>query len=528
MKTKPSNALSDVLVVGAGPTGTALAIDMTRRGLTVRIIDKAAHAFDGSRAKGVQPRSLEVLEDLGVVDEILAGGATYPPLGIHAGPLTIPWHMISRNEFTSDVPYPNTWLIPQFRTDAVLRAGLQRMGVVIETDCELTQFEQGPESVVATVAGPRGVEEIGARYLVGADGGGSVVRKTAGIGFEGKTDEADRMIIVDAAVDGLSRDRWHVWPRPGGRFLGACPIPHSDRFQVMIRLQVGEEPALDEESLNARVRKQTGDKGLRLHDIGWTSVFRPNIRIADQYRSGRVFLAGDAAHVHPPAGAQGLNTGLQDAYNLGWKLGQVLAGAQDSLLDTYEAERQPIAARVLGLATKKYDGLAKLDPSAIKRGDDERQLSLHYRGGPLASLETERTTTLHVGERAPDAKLLDANGGAQRLFDLFAGSHFTAIAYGPDAAQELAELAWPSAGAGLKKIAVNGGEKGDAHVVLADITDSFARTYGLTESTLILIRPDGYIGAITTTDMGAATRKYAAAMIPTRDIPAKSGVRSRT
>lgn len=523
MKTTPNSGPTDVLVVGAGPTGTALAIDLTRRGVAVRIIDKAADAFEGSRAKGVQPRSLEVLEDLGVLDDVLAGGSTYPPLGIHAGPLTLPWHMISRNEKTSDVPYPNTWLIPQFRTDAALRAGLQRMGVTIETDCALAGFEQGPDGVVATVTGPAGAEEISARYLVGADGGGSPVRKTAEISFEGKTDEADRMIIVDAAIDGLSRNRWHVWPRPGGRFLGACPIPHSDRFQVMIRLKIGEKPALDEASLNARVRKQTGDKSLRLHDIGWSSVFRPNIRLAEKYRTGRVFLAGDAAHVHPPAGAQGLNTGLQDAYNLGWKLGQVLAGAPESLLDTYEAERQPIAAGVLGLATKKYDGLAKLDPSAIKRGDDERQLSLHYRGGPLAPPDSGHTATLWVGDRAPDAKLLDANGGARRLFDLFTGSHFTAIAYGFEAAEELAKLAWPPTGAGLKKVAVDGGGKVGADVVLADIADSFVRTYGLSGPTLLLIRPDGYVGSIATEDMGSATEAHATAMLPAVNHSAGAG-----
>ncbi|WP_063008533.1 FAD-dependent oxidoreductase [Nocardia kruczakiae] len=520
MNTKPKTETVDVLVVGGGPTGTALAIDLVRRGVTVRIIDKAADAFDGSRAKGIQPRSLEVLEDLGVLDDILAGGAIYPPLGIHAGPLTIPWHMVSRNDTTSDVPYPNTWLIPQFRTDAALRAGLQRRGVDVETECEFLGFDQHPDAVVATIASPGGVTEISARYLVAADGGASMVRRAADVGFEGSTDEADRMIIVDAAVDGLSRDRWHVWPRPGGRFVGACPLPHSDRFQVMIRLNRGEEPTLDEESLNARFRKQTGDRKLRLSDIGWKSVFRPNIRLAEHYRSGRVFIAGDAAHVHPPAGAQGLNTGLQDAYNLGWKLGQVLAGAPEALLDTYEAERQPIAAGVLGLATKKYEGLSKLDPSAIKRGNDERQLALNYRGGPLAAAGAEHTATLHVGDRAPDAKLLDANGGARRLFELFAGAHFTAIAYGRAAVEELAAMSWPTAGAGLKKIAIDSGEDANTDVVLADIAASFARAYGVTDPTLLLIRPDGYVASIATTDMGDIVSAQAALMSPAVEIPA--------
>ncbi|WP_280377133.1 FAD-dependent oxidoreductase [Nocardia wallacei] len=520
MKKNHNTGPIDVLVVGGGPTGTALAIDLTRRGLAVRIIDKAPKAFDGSRAKGIQPRSLEVLEDLGVLDDIVAAGATYPPLGIHAGPLTIPWHMISRHETTSDVPHPNTLLIPQFRTDAVLRTGLERLGVTVEVDCELAGFEQSDDMVVATVTGRGGVDEIRARYLVGADGGSSTVRKVAGIGFEGSTDEADRMIIVDAVVHGLDRNHWHVWPRPGRGFVGACPLPHSDRFQVMIRLQPGEEPELDADSLQARLRTKTGDQSLRLSDIGWKTVFRPNIRLAERYRAGRVFVAGDAAHVHPPTGAQGLNTGLQDAYNLGWKLGQVLAGAPDSLLDTYEAERRPIAAGVLGLATKKYGGLAKLDPSSIKRGDDERQLGLHYRGGPLTADAAGRTATLRVGDRAPDARLLNAAGGAQRLFDLFAGPQFTAIAYGPTAVEEMAALRWPVVGTGLTRIAIDGGNRADADVVLADIAGSYARTYGPADSTLLLIRPDGYIGSIATSDMSRLTRIAAAAMTPALDATA--------
>ncbi|MET9288412.1 FAD-dependent monooxygenase [Nocardia beijingensis] len=514
MTTSPESGLVDVLVVGAGPAGTALAIDLTRRGLAIRIIDKAAHAFEGSRAKGIQPRSLEVLEDLGVLDDILAGGATYPPLGIHAGPVTIPWHMQSRNAVTSDVPHPNTWLIPQFRTDDALRAGLRRLGGTVETQCELRGFEQRPDAVVATVTGPGGVHEIAARYLVGADGGASAVRKSSGIAFEGSTDESDRMIIVDAVVEGLSRDRWHVWPRPGGRFVGACPLPHSEQFQWMIRLAPDEQPSLDDDDLTHRIRVHTGNTRIRLSRISWKTVFRPNIRLAQQYRSGRILLVGDAAHVHTPAGAQGLNTGLQDAYNLGWKLAQVLAGAPDSLLDSYEAERQPIAAGVLGLSTKKYEGLSKLDPSSIKRGNDERQLGLHYRGGPLTTAEAERTATLQVGDRAPDARLLNATGGSQRLFDLFSGPHFTALAYGPAAAADLAALPWPAAGAELRRVAIDSGKQAAVDVALVDITDSFARIYGVSDSTLLLIRPDGYIGAIATTDRTSRTLKALSAMTP--------------
>ena len=135
----------------------------------------------------------------------------------------------------------------------------------------------------------------------------------------------------------------------------------------MIKLNPDETAPTDEEQLTQTIRARTGNKQLSINNITWKSVFRPNIRLAEHYRNGRVFIAGDAAHAHTPAGAQGLNTGIQDAYNLGWKLGQVLAGAPSELLDTYESERQPIAADVLGLSTKKYEGMAKLDPSSIKR-----------------------------------------------------------------------------------------------------------------------------------------------------------------
>jgi 2-polyprenyl-6-methoxyphenol hydroxylase-like FAD-dependent oxidoreductase len=507
----------DVLVVGGGPTGTALAIDLTRHGLDVRVVDKAAHSFDGSRAKGIQPRSLEVLYDLDALGDILAGGGTYPLLGIHLGPLTIPWRMQPLQDVTTDVPYPNTWMIPQHRTDAALRARLRRLGRDVEFGCELVGFEQRDDAVVATVAGEQGAQEITARYLVGADGGSSAVRRALEIGFIGSTDEQDRMLIVDAAVEGLARDRWHVWPGAGGRFIGACPLPHSDQFQWMIRLRPDEEPPLDEDGINERIRAHTRNKRIRIYDIGWKSVFRPNIRMVDRYRSGRVLIAGDAAHVHTPAGAQGLNTGLQDAYNLGWKLGQVLAGAPDTLLDTYEAERLPIAAGVLGLSTKKYQGMSKLDPSSIKRGKDERQLGLHYRGGPLAPQHLDRTETLQVGDRAPDAKLLDAAGGPLRLFEALAGPHFTAIGYGPEAAADLKALRWPTSGASLRRVAIDAGVDADADIVLADITGTFRETYGLNTSTLLLIRPDGYLAAIATTDRVAGTQALVPAMTPPID-----------
>ncbi|WP_406870586.1 FAD-dependent oxidoreductase [Thioclava sp. 'Guangxiensis'] len=502
----------DVLIVGAGPAGSTLAVDLARRGVSTRIIDKSPHGFPGSRAKGIQPRSLEVFEDLGALDDILAAGSPYPPLGIHLGPVRIPKRMSKPAPESDATPYRDTWLIPQFSTDSIIQKQLAPFGVQVEYGTELLGVEQDDSGVTARIAGPSGPEELRARYVVGADGGASLVRKSVGIAFEGQTNEADRMIILDCRIEGLGRNHWHVWPGLGGRFAGACPLPHGDLFQVMIRLQPGEAPDLSDAALNERFRKQTHSGKLRLSDIQWKTVFRPNIRLAARYREGRVFLAGDAAHVHTPMGAQGLNTGIQDAYNLGWKLGQVLAGAPETLLESYEAERQPIAARVLGLSTAKYEALNRLDPASIKRGADEKQLGITYKGGPLASSEAEATTTLQSGDRAPDAKLADQDRTPLRLFDATRGPAFTLFAIGQEARAELAAVTWPENGAGLTRVAIDG-TAGEA-LSLSDPQGSFRSIYGIAADTLILIRPDGYIGEIATHDRIAAINNFASLVAP--------------
>jgi len=518
--------ITDVLIAGAGPTGTALAIDLARRGISVRMIERSAQAFGGSRAKGVQPRSMEVFEDLGVVQDILREGSLYPKMGIHLGPVTIPLRMFSHSEASDAVPYPNTWLIPQFRIDGALHEAFERLGGSIEFRKELQSFTQEQDRVVCELATPHGPQRITARYLVGADGGSSAVRKQLGLDFIGSTDEEDRILIVDAATSGLARDRWHIWPGAKGRFIGACPLPHSEMFQWMIRLSAQETPPSALPAIAERIQSRIRNPRVQLNSIQWQSVFRPNIRLAEGYRRGRVFIAGDAAHVHTPAGAQGLNTGIQDAYNLGWKLAQVLAGAPQELLDTYQAERLPIAAGVLGLSTRKYEGIAKLDPSSLRRGKDEHQLRLTYQGGPLAR-SRDATKTLRAGDRAPDARLRRLVDGAPvRLYEVFRGGHFTAIAFGPRAAHELSRLPWPSRGAALKRVVISGyGVAAD--VGLIDSSRSFERIYGVAGDTLMLIRPDGYIGHIETTDLLSGTAAAAATMTPSIDRPGPAPKASR-
>ncbi|MFD5630935.1 FAD-dependent monooxygenase [Streptomyces sp. NPDC127072] len=495
----------DVLVAGAGPTGSTLAADLLRRGLGVRVVDKAPHAFEGSRAKGIQPRTQEVLEDLGVLREAHAEGGPYPLAGLHLGPVTAPWRMQQRNRATPDVPYPNILLLPQHRTDAILHRLLERLGLRVEYGVALEGFEQDADGVTATLSTG---ERVRGKYLVGADGGASAVRGATGLGFVGETDDSDKTLIIDCTIDGLSRDRWHMWPRVSA---GACPLPHSDQFQVMIRLKPGDTPDLGHAALAERFHALTG---LKLRDITWTSAFRPNVRLVEHYRQGRVLLAGDAAHVHTPAGAQGLNTGVQDAYNLGWKLGQAVAGAPDSLLDSYEAERLPIAAGVLGKSTELYRSLSKHRVAGLKRGDEERQLGLSYAGGPLAPADAPATKTLHVGDRAPDAPCTAQ--GSRRLFDLYRGPHFTLLAFGPRATGALPSLAWPAEGAELRRYAVGSGRGGHGthSARLTDDTGGLARIYGVDGDALILVRPDGYIGDIITDDWATSFATTSKAYTP--------------
>jgi len=494
----------DVLVIGAGPTGTVLAIDLARRGLNVRIIDSNSTSFPGSRAKGIQPRSLELFDDLGVLDQILAAGSLYPLLGIHLGPFTIPRRMFKQNVVRADIPFPNTWLIPQYSIASILHNRLTELGISVEFQTKLVSFAQNVNEVQATVEKPSGTETISCKYMVGTDGGGSIVRRNLGIDFPGRTDESDHMILIDSKAEGLSNNYWHIWPGLGGRFIGACPLPGSDLFQWMVRLKPDEEPDISEEAIKERIALHIRSKKVRLYDIQWISVWRPNIRLAERYSVGRIFIAGDAAHVHPPTGAQGLNTGVQDAYNLAWKLAQVISGAPQQLLDTYEEERRPIAAGVLGLSTKKYETLGSLKSSSIERGKDEQQLLLTYQGGPLATENTVSTATLQVGDRAPDALLRSPDKGSIRLFELLRGPHFTLLAFGPSAAKEMPQILWPDAGAALKRVTIDSGESVESDFQLEDDNASFKEIYGLSGDTLILVRPDGYIGQIASSSRFAA------------------------
>lgn len=475
----------DVLIVGAGASGLTLACDLQRRGVHYRIIEASAHGFEGSRAKGIQPRTSEVMDDLGVLAALRSRSTLYPPLGVHLGPFTIRRTMIKLHQATEDVPFANTLLAPQSATDQSLRERLEELGGAIEYGTRLTSYEQDSEGVSVVMETASGPSSVRAAYIVGADGGSSAVRKSAGIAFQGTTDESDRMIVADLSLSGLSRDRWHIWPRHAGRFMALCPLPNGS-FQLMLKLRPTDPATLDRDGIEQLITPILRRAKIQVGAVLWSSVWRPNIRLAERYRVGRVLLVGDAAHVHPPTGAQGLNTGVQDAYNLGWKLGQVLAGAPDSLLDSYETERQPVAARVLGLATSLYAHLKDRPMAATVRGDEERQLGLSYRTGPLTSGELPSDGRVVDGDRAPDAGIVLSDGQRTTLFDVFRGPHFSLIASSARAAEEARRVPQPASGAELRLVTLAPSQNA-----------TFARLFGIDDDALVVVRPDGYILIVT-------------------------------
>ncbi|MBN8726258.1 MAG: FAD-dependent oxidoreductase [Xanthomonadales bacterium] len=481
-----STTHTDVLICGAGAAGLTLAIDLARRGVDFRLVDKLAAPFPGSRGKGIQPRTLEVFEDLGIVQAILAAGGPYPPQRVHAADGShADTAMVAEAAATPAEPYALPWMCPQATTERIMRERLAGLGGHVQAGCELIGFEEDADGVTATLAGAQGRETVHARYLVGTDGGRSFVRRTLGIDFPGKT-LGVRAMVADLELDGLPRDAWH---RFGGEVmeqtLSLCPLAGTALFQMHAAVPPDGEVDVSLSALQSMVEERAGRADIRLRAVAWASVYRMHARLAARYRIGRVLLAGDAAHTHPPTGGQGLNTSIQDAYNLGWKLAAVLAGAPAALLDSYEEERRPVAADVLGLSTRLLDAARRGDN---RRSREARQLDLGYRDSVLAMEAPTRSATLRAGDRAPDAPLADASSGAPvRVFELLAGPHWTLLGHATD----------PGAIAthpGLR-VHVVGGEGG-----FIDAQGHFRDAWALPPGHWALVRPDGHIGAFVAAD----------------------------
>jgi 2-polyprenyl-6-methoxyphenol hydroxylase-like FAD-dependent oxidoreductase len=456
--------MPEVIISGAGPAGLTLAIELARRNVDFLLIDKAPQPFAGSRGKAIQPRTLEVFEDLGVLDKMVAAGGEFPVQRVHAADGVVDRRIMEHQEPTPAEPYRNPLMLPQFQTETILRDRLAEFGQAPVYAHELQDFTQAEDGVTVRI-NDRVVE---ASYLVGCDGGSSPVRKALGIGYPGKS-LGIRAFVADVRIETLPADAWHIWHEGNPtRQISMCPLAGTDLFQCQAGLPLEGDPDLSAAGLTAMLRDRTGRPDLEIEDVRWASVFTMGARLADHFRSGRVFLAGDAAHTHPPTGGQGLNTSIQDAHNLAWKL----AAAQDTLLDSYESERRPIAESVLGLSTRLLDEATK---RGMTRGRETQQLDLGY---PLSPLNGPGPDS---GYRAPDAPLIGAAGQPVRLFQLLAGPHWTLLGH------EVASTLSPRPGLHIHTT----GPRGDlvGHLSMAP-------------GEWRLVRPDGYL-ALTTTDLGA-------------------------
>ncbi|MFJ4676704.1 FAD-dependent monooxygenase [Kitasatospora sp. NPDC088783] len=462
----------DVLITGAGPTGLTLACELARRGVPALLVERAPALFPGSRGKGLQPRTLEIFEDLGVLAEIRAAGRRYPAmLPWTDGRPGEPFALIPTATATEQVPHPETWMVPQWRTQEILYDRLRELGGDVRFGAELTGFTQDDTGVTAEITG---IGTVTARYLVAADGGRSTVRRTLGIPMTGETVDPRPSLVADLRLTGLDREHWHVFPQAPGGPLALCPMPGTDDFQLYAQYEDGE-PDTSPDGVRAVVAARTHLGPDAVTEIRWASDFRPRAALAERFRTGRVLLAGDAAHVHSPAGGQGLNTSVQDAYNLGWKLAHLLRHGADAelLLDSYQAERLPVAADVLDISTSIHRagplaGQPGTDRRRARRGKDTDQLAVGYRGGPLSVDHREAVPedALQAGDRAPDAHLPDGT----RLFDVLRGTHATLVTTATEP---------PAVPAGVRAL---------RHDAYGPATD---------HPTLYLIRPDGYLGLVT-------------------------------
>ncbi|WP_405007608.1 FAD-dependent monooxygenase [Kitasatospora purpeofusca] len=529
---------TEVLVVGAGPVGLTAAAELRRRGVGCRIVDRLDRPQPYAKAVGIQPRTLEVWEAMGLVDRVL--DEAVPLLGQLTFVDGEPGPGLEL-ELPAEAPYRFAAL-PQDTTERLLTEHLAGFGTRVERGTELLGLDQGDDHVRASLNTPDGPAELSARYVLGCDGAHSRVRRAIGVDFAGDA-FPERYMLGDVEVD---------WDLPGGYgvrclrrtgdgapddVLVCIPLPGHRRYRMSMLVPSGPEDAAEDAADRLAAGEVThglaGGRGPGLADIQavldrlsprpatagalrWSSVFRISHRLADRYRVGRVFLAGDAAHIHPPTGAQGMNTGVQDAYNLAWKLALALRGAAaEGLLDSYHAERHPVGAEVVGRTVRHARGEADADDltTVLLR---QAQLLVNYRGGPLGSTDgagdASGTTGAGplAGDRAPDCTGLERPLTAfpQRLFDLLrARPHHALLLYAGAGADGAARAERLHALADAARAAAHG--LLDVHVVLAgdapappeglllpyvrDAAGSFRTAYAPADGEAFLVRPDGYL-----------------------------------
>lgn len=548
---------TQVLVVGAGPTGLTLACCLARAGVDVRVVEASGAPPSmerGSRGTAYQVRTLEVFDDLGVLGQALDGTWTDMPLRFYRqGKVFSDMSLMADQHFlpSPEVPYPRqarplqTW-----RVEEILWNRLNELGVRVETGRQLVDLEQDDDGVTAwiddakpgaggwgrsasTKATERGREEqpeptrgrpqghepsaekVRVGFLVGCDGGHSVVRRLAGLRYESSGRElAFAGIVADVRVEGLEPTYMRMWLSEDHREVVLSPQPSTGNFQFVAQMPPGADGNYPEPSLELAQRvfdERAGLPGVRFHDMTWKSFFKVRESLADHFRSGRVFIAGDAAHLHSATGGHGANGGIQDGYNLGWKLAYVVHGkAPEWVLDTYEAERRPVAVEVLRSTGDRHVAMfndAEEAKAAQRRliedpEEENRRLaewmSQLWVAYPDSALNggTRAGTGPTLGDRAPGGNIIDARTGTRlHLFDLFRGDHFTLLLFDAELGP-LAKVVDDRFGSTVHACILKdiddtaAGWDGPTYVVLAGRA---SRAYLAAHRPIVLVRPDQYI-----------------------------------
>lgn len=507
-----------VLIVGAGPTGLMMAACLARAGVVPRIIDQATTPpADRSRAMVIQPRTLELFEDLGIVGEALAAGLHVPALDVyaHSGRHA---HLSFLAHAPVDSRYGGIFSLPQDQTERILTELLARDGIAVERGTTLTNLSTDAGGATAMLRHADGrAEQAQPAWVFGADGAHSTVRQSVGLPFDGVT-YRDECLLGDVRIDwALPHDTISLCPRRSGVLL-VFPLPDDEHFRIIMILPartLSEDRHLDRSEFETRLRAMTPRLGRtpRVLETFWLTRYHLHRRGVPAYRRGRVFVGGDAAHIHSPAGGQGMNTGIQDAYNLAWKLALVVQQrAPESLVDTYDAERRRVGEILLhgtdrlfgilagrgplrGLARRIAPTLAArlldLPPVANCLTSFVSELNIRYRHSPL-SVEGPGADRLghsspHAGDRAPDAPLADG-ATARRLFDLLHGPLHTLLVFAPTSGDHEP----PAAIAPLiDEVARRHGSTVVTHVLTG--ADAAHARYGARDGALYLIRPDGHV-----------------------------------
>lgn len=512
----------DVLICGAGPVGLMMAQELCRYGLEVRLVEKEAEPSDKSRALVLWSRSLEVFARS---DEKLVQAALAIGLQVHGSNIWADGKRLAHldlDEIAS--PYRYALMIPQNETERLLTECLERRGGRSERPLELVSFTPNPVSVESIVRHPDGTNEtVVSDWLIGCDGAHSTVRHLLGIPFTGQAEPSD-WLLGDLVVHGpVPQDEVSIyWSQHG--VLALFPIGGQGRMRLVADRGVTEgasrptNPTLEELQLLCNAR---GPGEVRLSDPLWLSGFRVHERMVEGYRHGRVLLAGDAAHIHSPAGGQGMNTGLQDAFNLAWKLALVQQGlAADSLVDSYAQERHAVGQYVLKnaealtraatlrhpvaqyLRNKLAAFLTSQEIVQHRLAAQMGELDINYRNSPLSKEHRKDLTVfsplnagVRPGDRVPDGDLVALDGSEVHLFDLLKGNgshillfsglnHTTQSEDWMDTIEREVKTRWPEQ---ISVIRIGPGAYHDREQILH-------RTFAASSETLYWIRPDLYVG----------------------------------